>query len=192
MKKKAFIFLFDGFSDWEISFLTPELNKNNSYELYYFSKDGHNVKSMGGMSVKPDLSLAELSISDIELLILPGGNGWENNGLNYISPLIESVNINKGLIAAICGATIILAQNGYLNKIKHTSNSLGYLKQFAPDYNGEVQYLLEDSISDKNIITANGVSPIEFARDIFTSIGLMDSSTSERWFNLFKNGVWSE
>jgi len=43
MKKKIFIFLFDGFSDWEIAFLTPELKKNKEFELIYFSKDGSSV-----------------------------------------------------------------------------------------------------------------------------------------------------
>ncbi len=33
-----FIFLFDGFSDWEIAYLTPEIKKNNAFDLVYFSK----------------------------------------------------------------------------------------------------------------------------------------------------------
>ena len=192
MKKKAFIFLFEGFSDWEISFLTPELNKHNSYELYYFSKDGHSVKSMGGMSISLNLSIADITVSEIDLLLLPGGNGWENNDLDYILPLIESVNLNNRWISAICGATICLAQNGYLDKIKHTSNSMEYLNHFAPKYVGQSRYIEENSVIDNNIITANGTSPIEFAKDIFISIGLMDSKTSDRWYNLFKHGIWSE
>ncbi len=49
MKKKICIFLFDGFSDWEISFLTPEINKSEQFELVYFSKNGDHLTSMGGL-----------------------------------------------------------------------------------------------------------------------------------------------
>lgn len=147
---------------------------------------------MGGLTILPELSITDLNVSDVDILILPGGCGWEKNEFNFILPLLRAVNKEKNIIAAICGATIILAQNGFLDKKKHTSNAIDYLKQFAFDYKGESQYIQENSVSDENIITANGVSPVEFARDIFTRVGIMNSETCERWFNLFKYGVWSE
>ncbi len=51
--KKIYIYLFNGFSDWEISFLTPEINKSEKFELVYFSNDGKKVKSMGGLEIVP-------------------------------------------------------------------------------------------------------------------------------------------
>ena len=77
MKKKIFIFLFDGFSDWEISFLTPELNKSEKFDLVFFSKNGNSVSSMGGLQIKTATSLSELIIDDLDMLILPGGTAWE-------------------------------------------------------------------------------------------------------------------
>lgn len=50
MRKKIFVFLFDGFSDWEIAYLSPEIKKSNTFELVYFSKDGKPVRSMGGIT----------------------------------------------------------------------------------------------------------------------------------------------
>lgn len=44
MKKKIFIYLFDGYSDWEIAYLTPELNKSDFHELIYFTDDGKTVQ----------------------------------------------------------------------------------------------------------------------------------------------------
>ena len=35
MKKRIFIYLFDGYSDWEIAYLAPELNKSENHELIY-------------------------------------------------------------------------------------------------------------------------------------------------------------
>lgn len=54
------IFLFDGFSDWKISYLTPEINKSEGFDLVYFSKDGNLVSSMGGLQISPNTSLSEL------------------------------------------------------------------------------------------------------------------------------------
>ena len=191
MKKKVFIFLFNGFSDWEISYLTPEINKSEKFEIVYFSKDGNYVVSMGGMRVTPDISFPEVNIDDIDLLILPGGVAWEkgeNNDLNQFTRIV----CEKGkLIAAICAATIYLGQLGLLNNLKHTSNDLTYLKETAPQYTGESNYVNSLAVSDKNIITAKGIAPIEFAKEIFEKICLHEKGDIEKWFQLFKNGIWS-
>ena len=46
--------------------------------------------------------------------------------------------------------------------------------------------------TDKNVITANGIAPIEFAKEVFTKIELYDLDNIEKWFQLFKNGIWKE
>ena len=69
MKKKVFIFLFNGFSDWEISYLTPEINKSEKFEIVYFSKDGNPVVSMGGLKITPDISFAEVDVNDIACIV---------------------------------------------------------------------------------------------------------------------------
>lgn len=86
----------------------------------------------------------------------------------------------------------ILGQNGYFDNIKHTSNSIDYLKYIASEYKGEKNYQPYSSVSDKNIITGNGFSPIEFAREVFKSINLKSEEDIEKWFQLFKNGIWDE
>jgi hypothetical protein len=62
----------------------------------------------------------------------------------------------------------------------------------APEYKGEKLYQSNLSVTDKNIITANGFSPIEFAREIFKEIELKNEKDIEKWFQLFKNGIWAE
>ncbi len=54
MKRKIFLYLFDGYSDWEIAYLTPELNKSKNHDLIYVSENGNAVKSMGGGTNKTD------------------------------------------------------------------------------------------------------------------------------------------
>lgn len=191
-KKSVYIFLFNGFSDWEISYLTPELQKSEKIELKYFSIDGANVKSMGGLNIIPDFSINQIDSNEISVLILPGGSAWENDSINGIDKLIEKLNTENKIIGAICGATTYLAQKGYLDNKEHTSNALFYLQNFAKNYNGKDNYKNELSITDRNFITANGIAPIEFAREIFKKVELYEEKDIEKWFQLFKNGIWTE
>lgn len=190
--KKVCVYLFDGFSDWEIAYLTPEINKSEQFSLVYFSKDGNPVKSMGGLEVKPNLPLSELKSEEIDLLVLPGGTAWEKREITIIDNLVKELIENKKSIAAICGATFFLGQLGILNNLYHTSNDLGYLKAVVPEYNGQENYQNKLAVTDKNIITANGIAPIEFATEIFRVIKLKSETEIEKWFQLFKNGIWSE
>ena len=192
MKHKIYTFLFDGFSDWEIAYLSPEISKSTKYDLIYFSKNGRSVRSMGGMQVVPDTSLAEIQIGDVHMLILPGGTAWEEGKNREIDPFVTSLFTNGTLIAAICAATVYLGQLGFLNHVDHTSNDLAYLKEMAPQYSGEQRYLNAWAVMDEHLITANGVAPIEFARCIFEALDVYDHQDIERWYQLFKHGVWSE
>ncbi len=192
MKKNIYVFLFNGFSDWEISYLTPEINKSEQFELVYFSKNGNPVTSMGGLQITPTNSLNELKFEDVDMLILPGGTAWEKGGNTEIEELAKNVFEKGKPIAAICAATTYIGQLGLLNNLKHTSNDLNYLKGIAPDYCGDENYQNSLAVTDRNIITAKGIAPIEFAREIFKTIGLYSDDTIEKWFQLFKNGIWSE
>ena len=95
-------------------------------------------------------------------------------------------------IAAICAATAFLGQLGLLNNLRHTSNDLYYLKTVVPEYKGDANYQGTFAESDKNLITANGIAPIEFAREVFKKIGLKSDEELKKWFQLFKNGIWAE
>ncbi len=95
-------------------------------------------------------------------------------------------------IAAICAATVLLGRMGLLDDLNHTSNDLNYLKAIAPEYCGDAKYQNSLAVTDRNIITAKGIAPIEFAREIFRKIGLFADDDIEKWYQLFNNGIWSE
>lgn len=193
MKIKIYIFLFNGFSDWEIAYLTPEINKcEQRFELVYFSKNGDQITSMGGLQIKPTISLDEVKIDEVNMLILPGGTAWDKGENKEIETITSALFETGKPVAAICAATAFLGQLGLLNNLKHTSNDLSYLKALAPEYSGDENYLNSLAVTDKNIITAKGIAPIEFAREIFKTIELYNDENIEKWFQLFKHGIWSE
>ncbi|EAY31368.1 type 1 glutamine amidotransferase family protein [Microscilla marina] len=192
VKKRAYVFLFDGFSDWEIAYLTPEINKSKACELLYFSAQGQTVHSMGGMKVVPDIALEQMNTNEVDLLILPGGTAWEKGENNVLDQLVRLLFEQGKTIAAICAASAYLGQKGFLDRLQHTSNDLQYLKGVAPQYLGEKNYLNTLAVADQNIVTANGIAPIEFAREVFKKLNLYSDVETEQWYQLFKNGVWQE
>ncbi|KUK71814.1 DJ-1/PfpI family protein, partial [Methanobacterium sp. 42_16] len=92
----------------------------------------------------------------------------------------------KVIIAAVCGATIALANKGILNNRKHTSNDLEVLKMFCPEYTGENFYLNQPAVTDDNLITASGIAPLEFSYEILKRTNLMKTETLEAWYQLYK------
>ena len=189
MKKRAcLLFLFEGFADWEPALVTAGLNSYSDFEIKTFSPDGKSIKSMGNLTVKPDLKLDEVRVTDFDLIILPGGNMWEEGGNTEISELVIDA-FNKGkTIAAICAATTFLAKLGLYSIAKHTSNGLEYLKKQVPGYVDEEKYINEPCVEDKNIITANGAAMIEFACKIFEHFRIMKKEELIYWLKLYKSG----
>jgi putative intracellular protease/amidase len=187
-KRSCYLFLFDGFADWEPSLVTAGLNIYGDFEIKTFSLNGKSVKSMGNLTINPDFKLEDVKVTDFDLIILPGGNKWEEGGNNEISELIKESFDNGKTIAAICAATTFLAKQGLYSDTKHTSNGLEYLKKQVPGYIDESRYINEPCVSDKNIITANGAAMIEFAYKIFKHFGILQKKELIFWLNLYKSG----
>jgi len=186
--RSCYLFLFEGFADWEPAIVTAGLNTYSDFEIRTFSIDGKSVKSMGNLTINPDLRLEDVNISDFDLIILPGGNKWEEGGNTEISQLIKNTFNNGKTIAAICAATTFLAKLGIYSHINHTSNGLDYLKKQVPGYAGDSRYINEPCVMDKNVITANGAAMIEFAYNIFERFGIMKKEELVWWLNLYKSG----
>ena len=191
-KSKVYVFIFDGYSDWEPPYAMAEISKSDRYQLLTVAADKKAIRSVGGLTIIPDLSLNELDLSDAAMIILPGGTAWEEKQYREIIPLLEDYIKEEGKIAAICSATTLLADMGVLDTIKHTSNAKFYLQHYVPSYHGGNNYSDEPAVTDKNFITATGTAPVEFAREIFKVLSLMDEAKIEEWFQLFKNGVWEK
>lgn len=180
-------------SDWEYGYLIAELNSGR-----YFKKDIAPLKvitvgatkemitTMGGLSIKPDISLDECTLERNDLLILPGGTTWSEE---IHQPILERVGeaLKLGVVvAAICGAVEALANMGYLDARKHTSNNLEYTKMVCPDYKGEKFYEMESAVSDANLVTASGIAHLEFAAEVLKKMDVFAPDTLQSWYNLNK------
>jgi putative intracellular protease/amidase len=192
MTKIAYLYVFDTMADWEPGFLISELHSGR-----YFRKDAAKytvrtvgltkepVVTMGGVRILPDVSFQECTAEAAGVLILPGGDTWLED---IHAPMMEKVKefLDAGIfVAAICGATVGLAKAGMLDNRPHTSNDLGYLKAVIPGYTGESFYRPGPAVTDGKLITASGVAPVEFAREVLGELGVFSSRTLEAWYQLY-------
>jgi len=136
----------------------------------------------------PDYSL-ETVPEEYEALILIGGTGWRLAESMKIVPLVNATLQKDKLVAGICDGSVFLAKHGFLNGVKHTSNSLEDLKEYAAtEYTNAQGYVNEPAVSDGNIITANGTSPLEFARLVFSKLHLDSEQAIKKWYDFNKLG----
>jgi len=187
-KKHCYLFLFDGFSDWEVAYASVGIRKSANYELKTIGITRDPVISMGGLSVIPDVDflpwtdLADIDETNTAMLILPGGKAWEERRNDGIEPLLAHCLLQGIPVAAICGATIFLGDLGLLNKIPHTGNDVSYLETICPTYTGRSFYETEPAVASSTIITAGGAAPVDFAREIFSRLDILGDEGVASWF----------
>ncbi|NDV84026.1 type 1 glutamine amidotransferase family protein [Bacteroides sp. 51] len=196
MNKKEVIFvLLNEFADWEGAYIATCLNlgvKPGSpvkYTVKTMSITKDPITSIGGFRILPDYDLSDMP-EDHAGLILIGGMRWFSPEAGQIVPLVEKAIEENKLVAGICNASVFLGMHGYLNSVKHTSNGIDYLKQYAGDkYTGEDNYINKQAVRDGKIVTANGTSPLEFCREVLYVLEADTPEIIEESYLFYTNGL---
>jgi putative intracellular protease/amidase len=192
MSSNVYLYVFDTMTDYEVGYLTAELNTGRFYKkglhpsnIVTVGVEKTPVTTMGGLKILPDISLQECHIKDTDALILPGGDTWlETVHEPVINKARQCIKENI-VVAAICGATLGLAQNGLLDSRWHTSNDLEYLKTVCSNYKGEKYYKNEPVVTDGKLITASGAASLVFAKHVLKVLDVFSSETLDAWYRLY-------
>jgi hypothetical protein len=105
----VYLFVFDTLADWEVGYAiaginNPDFQKHpNRYCVQTVGLTGEPVTTIGGMTILPDLALDEVETS--AMLILPGGEAWDEGKNTEILEKAREFHAANIPIAAICGAT---------------------------------------------------------------------------------------
>jgi len=190
---KIYLYVLNTLADWEISHLIAEINSGRflkkNIETPKIIKVGNNLTpiiTMGGLEITPDIDVHNINLENGDLIVLPGGNTWQNEeNKEIINIIYKKLDMNI-TVAAICGATTALAEIGILDNRKHTSNGKGFLEMMCKNYKGKDFYEDKLVVVDNNLISATGFAPLEFTYEVIKKINLMGSNTLEAWFNLYK------
>ncbi|WP_321993505.1 type 1 glutamine amidotransferase family protein [Clostridium butyricum] len=193
MKKTILFVILQQYADWEAAYLSSGINMlgDGSYEIKTVSLTNESIASIGGFHTVPDYDIKSIP-SDYEALILIGGMTWRNEKAKQIKLLVEECFKKGKVIGGICDASAFLGTVGILNNVNHTSNDLNDLKKWAGNsYTGEEKYIMQQAVSDKNIITANGTAALEFAKEVMLSLKVAPENNIIEWYDFHKLGYYN-
>lgn len=191
----VYLYLPDKMADWEIGHILSELNSAR-----YFKKDApalslktvgcseKPIKTMGGLTIAPDCTVKDIIIAESTVLLLPGADSWNRPEHNAVLSLSQKLLAANAVVGAICGAVAALASRGLLNNRPHTSNGVGFLDMFCPEYTGQRFYLDAPSVSSGGLITASTTGSLPWARDILEQLGVFSPETLSAWYEFFSTG----
>jgi len=189
--KNVHLFVPNGMADWEPAFAVAHINRpipgmSSGYSVRTVGLDRSPVRSMGGLTIVPELGLSELHPSDSAMLILPGADAWSDGS---VDPALAKAKefVEAGVpVAAICGATFGLARAGLLDDRRHTSNDPGWLA--SSGYGGAAHYVHEPVVEDRGVITASVTASLEFARAVLARLGVFSERALDAWYGMYKTG----
>ena len=187
-----YLYILDTLADWEPGHVIDELHSGRylkdpslKYSVVLCGSTLDPVTTMGGLHLTPEVLVRDIRPVAGDVLVLPGADTWLDPAQ---APALAMAGrlLDQGIVvAAICGATIGLANAGLLDKRPHTSNDPAALKMFCPNYRGEQYYVNEPAVTDANLITASGLAPVEFAYHVFRLLDVMTPATLKAWHGLF-------
>ena len=178
-------------ADWEYAYLTTQITgaehlKPGRFRLLLVGDGLEPVRTLGNLPLAPeaDLNVLDALAADGSLaaLVIPGGDHYEAGH----DRLIEAVGrlVDQEIpVAAICGATLLLARSGFLDERRHTSNAAPYLE--ASGYRGGTHYAETPVVTDRGVTTASGIHAIPFTAEVMRITGLVPDAMAHAWEQVF-------
>lgn len=158
------VLLANGFE--EIEALTPiDMLRRAGAKVKTVGINGKTATGAHGICVVCDAEPDEIELSDVSMVILPGGMpGATNLDVSpFTDKVIEAVNKNGGRLAAICAAPLVLGRRGILS---------GKSATCYPGFENELlgaNVVMESVVTDGNITTARGMGvALKFAKELIS------------------------
>lgn len=191
--KQVYIYVMDTMADWQFSYLLPLLNKDSFYkndhekiELKTVSANMNPIETLGGLKIVPDCTVEELTATDATILLLAGADTWNEEKNKPILTFTKKVLSSNGIVVSMCASVGALNSIGILEKRKHTSNSLDFLKLVSNEYTSEGNYLDQPIVVDGNLITASATSALLVAFTLVEKLNIIETDILDAWYNYYK------
>ena len=109
--------------------------------------------------------------------------------MELVASLVQEALNNGKIVGATCNGASFPCSHAFLNNMKHTGNGFDQLKHWDGDKcTNEADYVEAQEVSDKNIVTVNGVGHLEFAREMLMLLKANSPEQIDKWYNFYKDG----
>lgn len=190
-----YVYILDTLADWELGYVTSELNSGRffkkdaqSISLKTVSSSKEPIRTMGGLTIVPDCLIDDMVVNESSVLLLPGANTWSDPKHGTIIKKASEFLSVGAMVGAICGATAALANAGILDNRPHTSNGAGFLEMVSPNYKGQGFYIDEPSVANNKLITAGSTGGLLLAKQIIEHLDVFQADTLGAWYDYFSTG----
>lgn len=147
----VYMILADGFEEIEAVEPLDILRRGGTDVRTVSISDSKTVTGAHGIKIEADIMLREFSLDSMEMLILPGGGGYELlDASNEVHAMINHAVAYNKYIAAICAAPSILGKKMILSGKKATCYP-GFEK-----YCHDAEITGEKAVQDGLVITGKG------------------------------------
>lgn len=179
--------IYPALADWEFGYVAAGVNNPDyqrdpgSFRIVTVGASTEPIRTIGGVTMVPDIALDDVAPDDSAMLVLPGAQSWDAND-EFVDAARHWADADVP-VAGICGATVGLARSGLLDDRRHTSNAREQLEPTG--YAGAAHYIDAPAVTDRGVITAAAVAPVEFAREVFALLGVYTPAVLDAWYQLY-------
>jgi putative intracellular protease/amidase len=175
VRDTVYFLVFDGFADWEAALALCEIRRPGNLEVKSVGFSMAMVESMGGLKVRPDITLAQVDASSAAMLILPGGHLWMRGGRDEAVDAVRQFHGYGVTVAGLSSAILVLARAGVFDRLGDTRNMPGFMDEYVVARPGKT--------------ATSGVGSVEFAREVIRALDLYSPVDTEHWYRLFKHAI---
>ncbi|MED4019221.1 MULTISPECIES: DJ-1/PfpI family protein [Sutcliffiella] len=172
--KKALLFLFDGYCEFEI---TPAISMlRGTHEITTFAMDKAPKLSEAGLLTLPSLTVSDIKIVDYEALIIPGGDLKPIAEAEEFFQLVEAFHMAGKVVSAICSGVFVLAKAGILQDVPYTVTLAKYQREFLGVF-PEEYFVYKPIVASGNILTAQGHAYVQFGIELNKMLRTVNDET---------------
>ena len=161
---KILCYVSDEMADFEITLTFQFLKAKGNREIVPVGYGVSPVVGQTGLTFLPQQTLYQaIDLPEVEALIIPGGPIRPQH--EELTRLIQKLDAEKKLLAAICFGPQYLGRAGVLDEHRFTTScSENTIKSLqVPDPYPRRNYVEERVVRDANVITAKGSAFVDFA-----------------------------
>lgn len=184
---KIICFISEDFADFEITLAFHKIKNIGKKEIFSMGYNSESVISESGLYYKPNLTVNEaMELEDIDGLIIPGGP--IRNQQKELTELINKLDQEEKMLAAICHGPQYLARSGILNRRNFTTScSIERIKELdVEDPFPRENFIDQRVVRDEHVITAKGRAFVDFSFEIFDYLDIYQGEHLEKE-QLFKD-----